>query len=123
MEANTLYRIGGEESWGKERSPRAQKVYRAWSENTDASQRDEAGLMPQTQTPDHTATRSQCKALVHLIGNLMLKINSINLNSGVGFSTQPSGGKGRRISMSFRLALFSETLFENKARLRMHLSW
>ena len=123
MEANTLHRTGGEESGGKERSPRAQKVYRAWSENTEASQRDEAGLMPQTQTPDHTATRSQYKALVHLIGNLMLKINSINLNSGVGFSTQPSGGKGRRISMSFRLALFSETLLENKARLRMHLSW
>lgn len=57
MEANTLHRIGGEESWGKERSPRAQKVYKEWSENTDASRRDEAGFMPQTQTPGHMATR------------------------------------------------------------------
>lgn len=79
--------------------------------------------MPQTQTPGHTATRSQHKALVYLKGNLMLKTSRINPNSGVGFTSQPSGGKGRRISMSFRLALFSETLSGNKARLRMHLSW
>lgn len=34
VKANTLHRLE-EESWGKERSLRAQKGYRAWSKNTD----------------------------------------------------------------------------------------
>lgn len=53
----------------------AQKVYRAWSKNKDARGRDESGLVPQTQTPGHMATRSKPKALVHLLGKLMLGTN------------------------------------------------
>lgn len=48
-------------SWCKERSLVVQKVYGAWSKNRDARGRDETGLMPQTQTPGHMATRSQPK--------------------------------------------------------------
>lgn len=53
----------------------AHKVYRAWSKSRDARGRDESGLVAQTQTPGHMATRSKHKALVHLLGKLMVGTN------------------------------------------------
>lgn len=47
--------------------------------DVDAGGRDEAALRPQTQTPGNIATRSQHKALVHMMGELMLNTNKMHL--------------------------------------------